>query len=189
MRHKYQTRAIVLARAPLGEANVLVTLLTGELGLVRARAQGLRKPGAKLAAALSTFAESDVTLVRGAEGWRVTNAVLGENWAKQLSRPARVRAGRISGLLLRLVAGEETDEALFAILTGFFKALISEEETLQDAAECLAALRILRALGLDAGDVPGAGAATYEPILLSNITETRASVIARVNRGIAASGL
>ena len=38
MRHKYVTRAIVLARAPLAESASLITLLTEEFGLVRARA-------------------------------------------------------------------------------------------------------------------------------------------------------
>ncbi|MDE1919605.1 MAG: recombination protein O N-terminal domain-containing protein, partial [Patescibacteria group bacterium] len=80
MRHKYETRGIVLSRAPAGETNALVTLLTPGLGIVRARAQGLRRSGAKLAAALATFAESEVVLVRGREGWRVTGAVLEENW-------------------------------------------------------------------------------------------------------------
>jgi len=51
MRHKYETRGIVLSRSPLGEANAFVTLLTPELGLVRARAQGVRRSGAKLSAA------------------------------------------------------------------------------------------------------------------------------------------
>ncbi len=72
MRHKYASPAVVVARSPLGERAVLLTLLTGDLGLIRARAEGLRKPGAKLAHALQTFSESEVTLVRGKDGggWR-----------------------------------------------------------------------------------------------------------------------
>mgnify|MGYP001567250827 CR=1 FL=1 len=76
MRYKYETRGIVLSRAPSGEANAFITLITPELGLVRARAQGVRKPGAKLAAALATFAESSLVLVRGKEDWRIAGAVL-----------------------------------------------------------------------------------------------------------------
>src|SRR3989338_1283612 len=114
MRHKYETRGMVLSRSPLGEANAFVTLLTPELGLVRARAQGVRRSGAKLSAALTTFAESSVVLVRGREGGRIAGSVLEENWFKRMQNAQqRRRASRVSGLLLRLVAGEAHDAALF----------------------------------------------------------------------------
>src|SRR3989344_8412979 len=56
MRHKYQTTALVLARSPRGEMSATVALLTADLGLIRARVQGVRRPGALLAAAPTTFA-------------------------------------------------------------------------------------------------------------------------------------
>lgn len=55
----------MLARHPIKESALLLTLLTEELGLVWARAEGLRKPGAKLAHALQTLSGAEVTLVRG----------------------------------------------------------------------------------------------------------------------------
>lgn len=189
MRHKYETRGIVLARAPLGEANALVTVLTSELGLVRARAQGVRRQGAKLAAALATFAESSLVLVRGKEGWRVAGAVLEESWLARIpGADARARAARVSGLLLRLVGGEAQDPCLFDIMRGFFEALGMLPAEEQEDAEALAALRVLAALGLDAGDIPG-GAADFTPSVLAAARERRPDLIARINRGIAASGL
>ena len=195
MRHKYETRGIVLARTPVGEANAIVTVLTEELGLVRARAQGLRKPGAKLAAALATFVESSFVLVRGKEGWRVAGAVLESPWFTELGRPdARCSAARVCGLLLRLVAGDGHPE-LFAIIAGFFAALTPHEAELieltegeRDAAEALAVLRILAVLGLDAGDIPG-GSSRFDRSTLSGVAADRAVYIARINRGIAASDL
>lgn len=189
MRHKYETRGIVLSRTPIGEANVLVTLLTPDLGLVRARAQGLRRSGAKLAAALATFAESDVVLVRGKDTWRVAGAVLGENWSVRLgAAEPRARAARVSGLVLRLVAGEVRDPKLFQIIGGFFNALAALPRETHEAAEMLAALRILAALGLDAGEIPS-GEPAFAAALLAEMLEGRASYIARINAGIAASGL
>jgi recombinational DNA repair protein (RecF pathway) len=189
MRYKYETRGIVLSRASSGEANAFVTLLTPELGLVRARAQGVRRPGAKLAAALATFAESSLVLVRGKEGWRIAGAVLEENWFKRMHRATqRKRASRVSGLLLRLVAGEAHDPGLFPIMSGFFTALSELPEDAHDAAEMLAALRTLAALGLDVGGIPGEASA-FAPPLLAAVTEDRTNYIARINRGIAASGL
>lgn len=189
MRHKYEMRGIVLSRAPAGEANALVTLITPELGLVRARAQGIRRQGAKLAAALATFAESDLVLVRGREGWRVAGAILEENWFNRMRGGApRTRAARISGLLLRLVAGEAHDPKLFPILNGFFSALAALPEDTHEAAEILAALRTLAALGLDTGELPG-DVAAFTPALLAEVREKRPAYIARINRGIEASGL
>lgn len=188
MRHKYETRAIVLSRAPLGETNALVTLATPSLGLLRARAQGVRKSGAKLAAALTTFAESDVVLVRGREGWRIAGAVLGENWFARLPRIARPRASRVTGLLLRLVAGEAHDPALFPLTADFLRALTEFPEETHENIEVLTALRILRALGLDAGDIPTDDSA-FTPSLLTEIGARRTSYVARINHGITASGL
>lgn len=189
MRHKYETRGIVLSRAPLGEKNAFIVLLTPELGLLRARAQGARASGAKLAPALATFAESSFVLVRGREGWRLAGAVLHENWFKRLARAeARRRAARLSGLLLRLVAGEAHNSELFPIMKGFFGALAGLPANAHEAAEVLAALRILATLGLDAGEIPGKASA-FAPVLLAVIAKNRRKYVARINRGITASGL
>ncbi|MCR4275923.1 MAG: recombination protein O N-terminal domain-containing protein [Candidatus Parcubacteria bacterium] len=188
MRHKYETRAIVLARSPVGEASSFVVLLTPELGLVRALAQSVRKPG-KLAAALATYAESDVVLVRGREGWRLSGAVLGENWFKQLQNAAaRRRAARVSGLLLRLVTGEAHTLGLFEAMRGFFHALSDLPEDIHEAAEILIAIRMLAVLGLDEGMIPG-GASEFTLSLLVEVAEDRTNYLTRINRGIDASGL
>ncbi|MCX6787798.1 MAG: recombination protein O N-terminal domain-containing protein [Candidatus Kaiserbacteria bacterium] len=189
MRHKYETRGIVLSRTPSGEANAFVTLLTPTLGLVRARAQSVRRSGAKLSAALVTFAESDLVLVRGREGWRVTGAVLAENWFGKMECAApRRRAARVSGLLVRLVAGEAPEPELFPIIKGFFEALAALPEEAHESAEMLAALRSLAILGLDAGLIQGASS-VFAPTLLASVETERADYIARINRGIIASGL
>lgn len=189
MRHKYETRGIVLSRTSIGEANTLVALITQEIGLVRARAQGVRKSGAKLASALVTCAESEVTLVRGKEGWRIAGAVLKENWFYRLENSvSRARAARLSGLLLRMVAGEARDHVLFPIMNGFFEALATLPEDTHESVEALAALRILSALGLDGGGVDGTGS-EFSPVLLAEIAKDRTHYITRINRGIAASGL
>ncbi len=180
MRHKYETRAIVLSRSPVGEASAFLILLTSDLGLVRALTQGARKSGAKLAHALTTLAESDVVLVRGKDGWRLAGAVLAENWFARLgTAPSRARAGRIASLLLRLITGEAHDQKLFPIIRNFFEALSTVSDEMHEAAEILAALRILAALGLDAGEVPN----------IAEIVKNRTAHIARINHGLEASGL
>jgi recombinational DNA repair protein (RecF pathway) len=189
MRHKYDTHGIVLSRAPLGEANASIILLTPGFGLIRARAQGVRRPGAKLAPALITYAESSVILVRGAEGWRITGALLRENWFRRLARAsARAVAARIAGLLLRLAAADVRDPALFSIIVEFFEALSVTPQEHYEAIEILAALRLLSVLGLDAGDIPG-NSSGFTASHIDTIESAKSLYVARINIGIAASGL
>ncbi len=188
-RHRYDTRGIVLARTHTGEANTLLALLTSDVGLVQARAQSVRKSGAKLAPALVTLAESRVVLVRGKEGWRLAGAVLEESWFKRLQSPeTRAAAVRVSGLVLRLVAGEVQDTELLPIMRGFLEALATLPADMHDAVEILAVLQILAALGLDAGEVPE-GAQAFASSARSVARERRAEYVARINQDIAASGL
>ncbi len=179
MRPKYVTPAIVLARNPHGEANALVTLLTADFGLLRARAQGVRKSGAKLASALTTLSELDASLFYGKEGWRLSGASLTEDHFGNLDTVSRVRAGRISSLLLRLVKGESAEPELFFAMKDFLSTLPGEDEETQDALECRTALRLVSALGLDAGEIPA----------LEEVHTARKEIVARINIGIAASGL
>lgn len=186
MRHKYATNGIVLARTPIREAGMLVTLLTPDLGLVRARAEGVRRSGAKLAHALQTLCESDCMLVRGKEGWRLTGAVLTENRFVGLTSSARSRIARVASLLLRLVHGEGNDTALHTEFNAFMEALPNLPPEEAEAAESLVVLRLLHQLGFDAGEKPPEG---YGTAALAYVPERRIELIARINRGIAASGV
>jgi len=89
---------------------------------------------------------------------------------------------------LRLVAGEEQDSELFPIMKGFLDALATLPEDSHEAAEILVVLRLLASLGLDTGEIPGDTSA-FDPALLASILEDRMKYVARINNGIAASGL
>ena len=189
MRHKYDTRGIVFGRTSAGETNALVSILTKEFGLVRARAQGLRRPGAKLASALTTLSESDIALVRGKEGWRLTGAVQVRPWFRELpDADARERAGRVMALIARLVAGEAPEEALYPVYLAYLEALARAPIGARDSAEVLAALYVLAALGLDDLPIP-TPPMLFADDVLARAAKDRSGYVARVNRGIAASGL
>lgn len=160
-----------------------MSLLTPDLGLVRARAEGLRNPGSKLVHALQTLSETEVVLLRGKEGWRLAGAVLVENWFTKLSREARLAAGRRASLILRLVQGETADTRLYDAFKSFLTALPQLDETDRDKAELSVTLSILSILGLDAGEMPD------EDALLTLTDVERRELIERINRGITASGL
>lgn len=186
MRPRYGTPAIVLGRFALAEASSSLALLTEEFGLVRARAQGVRKPGAKLANAVQTLSECDVILVRGKDGWRLSGANLVHNRFRALTPSARKRAGRVATLFLRLIRGEASDPTPFVLFSDFLEALPSLSEEDADAAETLIALRLLSFLGLADLKLAESG---YEPELLSQVREGRRDYILQVNKGLTASGL
>ena len=186
MRHKYSTSGIVLARTPIREAGMLITLLTPDLGLVRARAEGVRRSGAKLAHALQTLCEADCMLVRGKEGWRLTGAVLAESRFIGLTAASRTRIARVATLLLRLVHGEADDATLYQEFVAFIESVpgLSPEDA--EAAESLVVLRLLHQLGFDAGEKPPEG---YDALALGYVPTRHIELIARINRGIAASSI
>ena len=60
----YKTRAIVLSRFDLGEADRVLTLLTPEEGASKAVAKGVRRPGSRIGGAVEPFAELELLLAR-----------------------------------------------------------------------------------------------------------------------------
>lgn len=188
MQHKYRTDVLVLARHPVKEHDATVVLATPDFGIIRARTAGLRKPGSKMAAGLQTLMESNVALIRAKDGWRLAGALSLRDWSKELSFESRKRFARVSELMQRLSHGEEAEPRLYEEARSFADALSKLPEDEQDAAECLAALRVLHILGHDAGDMPG-NFCDYGSKALAAVGGERKSYIARINNGIIASGL
>ncbi len=188
MRARYNTTGIILARTPLAEASALIHVLTEEFGLVRARAQGVRGSGAKLASATQTLSESDIIILRGKEGWRLSGAVLLTNWHRTLTKEQRACAGRVARLLLRLIHGESHDVNVFYVFQSFVHALSTLPADYTDAAEQLVVLRLLHELGFDAEPEQGSGT-NFSHEILEAVAKDRKNYLARINRGISASGL
>lgn len=71
-----KTRAIILRRSDLGEADRLVTLLTEDYGKIRAVAKGVRKPTAKSAGHVELYTLAEVMLSKGRDLYVITQAEL-----------------------------------------------------------------------------------------------------------------
>lgn len=61
----YRTRAIVIDKTKLGEADLILTLIAEDGRQIRAVGKGARKPGSRLAARLELCCEDDLLLARG----------------------------------------------------------------------------------------------------------------------------
>jgi DNA repair protein RecO len=151
--HVYNTEGFVLDSIPIGEANKLYTLLTKDVGVIRATAQGVRLGKSKLRFSLQDFSHSKLSLVRGKDMWRITNAKSIENMYTLYARsPVLYALANIFSLIKRLVQGEEKNEALFSSVSEAFLFLKNEpqEALLQKyskAFEYILVIKILHNLG------------------------------------------
>ncbi len=151
MHHIHHTHALVLYSRNRGEANRVFTLLTREMGLVHAVAQGIRLQKSKLRYALTEYAYAKVDLVRGRETWRVTSAAPLRSFSgiRQTMKGVKLLAS-VSKLLRRLIRGEaEVTEQLFDdIITAYdFLEQQPYDASLYEVVELVLVLRVLKNLG------------------------------------------
>ena len=151
MHHIYHTEAFVLSTRQFGEDSKVITLYTREVGLVRARAPGIRQISSKLRYTLQNFSYAQVDLVRGKEVWRITTAVPLASNTDILCFPEREQViARISSLVSRLVTGEERNDEIFFILTNMcdvLRSTISLDYAYCAKRELLYVAKILMSLG------------------------------------------
>jgi DNA repair protein RecO len=134
--HIYTTPSIILSSRPFREADRVYSILTKDLGLIRATATGVRKEESKLRGALEPVTLSSVSLVRGQEYWRITSAQVIEPIAmsREIARPLL--------LLEKLIQGEAHHPELFVVVE---EALL--EKTRGDLWEVSLVAKILFHLG------------------------------------------
>lgn len=61
----YRTKAVVLKRTDLGEADKILTLYTANFGKIRAVAKGVRRPSSRLGGHVDEFSYADMMLAKG----------------------------------------------------------------------------------------------------------------------------
>ncbi len=149
--HIYTTEGFVVGLVPYGESNMFVRVLTRDLGLVGASARSVRDVKSKLRYGLQEFCLSSVSLVRGKHEWKITNAVPHKNfWHECADKPDAMRVcAHVFGLLKKLVAGEERNEALFDIVHEGISFITDTPLSFDELrkAECMLVLRIVHNLG------------------------------------------
>lgn len=87
----YKTEAILLRRHSLGEADRILTLLSPDVGKIRAVAKGVRRGRSKLAGHLEPFVVSDVRMAKGRNLDVITSAQ-----GKQYFNPADGDLGKLA---------------------------------------------------------------------------------------------
>ena len=128
MHHIYKTRAIILNSQPIKEADKQLVLLTQDFGLIRVIGQGTRKIESKLRQSIQDFSVSDVALVKGRTGWRLTNAQIIYFIPSKIENQKLFKSiVRTFNLIERLVLGESEDD-LFDLVLEFVEFAIKNQK-------------------------------------------------------------
>lgn len=192
MYHIYTTDGLILKRKNFGEGNVLLYVLTKDLGLILASAQSVRSHKSKLSSALMEYSLSTISFIHGKNGWKITNAASRQNFFFDYSPVHRELVAKISNVLIKLIAGEEKHPEIFETVLNAFDLLegLKDEEVF--SLESLIMLRILYHLGYVAKkentDVFLENN-TFNSEILEKISLQKRDVIELINKGLKESQL
>lgn len=121
---RYVTDAIVLSRFDLGEADRVLTLITPQLGKLKAIAKGVRRPTSRLGGSLEPFAELNVALARGRTFDVVTEVRVGHAWLALRDRlESAATAWYLAELADRSLEERHEAEPLYALLRRAYELL------------------------------------------------------------------
>src|SRR5215210_2727244 len=121
---RYSTDAIVLSRFDLGEADRVLTLITPDIGKLKAIAKGVRRPTSRLGGSLEPFAELNVALHRGRTFDVVTEVRVGHAWlALRDTLEGAATAWYLAELADRSLEERHAAEPLYALLRRAYELL------------------------------------------------------------------
>ncbi len=151
MHHIHHTNALILGSRNRGEANRVFTILTREMGLIHAVAQGVRLNKSKLRYALTDYSYAKIDLVRGKEVWRITSATPINSFPGIRSNLKGVQLlASVSKLIRRLIQGEaEFHESIFDDTLSAYTFLENSDHAVHtyEVVELSLVLRLLKMLG------------------------------------------
>lgn len=145
--HIYTTDGIILKHTTFGEANILLYILTADLGLIMASAQAARLSSSKLRSALQEYTFVSVSCIKGKNGWKITNVIEKENFFFDYPTYSHRVLSQIAFVLLKMIQGESPHKEIFQTIKSDCDFLKSLSEKDVSNFEILAVLRILYQLG------------------------------------------
>ncbi len=150
--HIYTTDGIVLKRTAFGEANVLLHILTKDLGLIMASARSVRLDSSKLRSALQEYSFVTISSIKGKNGWKLTNAVEHTNYFFGRSEEQSKVLAQITAMIIKMIPGEAIHPEIFDVVKTGFDFLGELKGNQIKLFEILVVLRVLHQLGYVAGD-------------------------------------
>lgn len=189
--HIYTTDGIILKRTPFGEANILVHVLTSDLGLIMASARSARLYVSKLRPALQEYAYVSLSCIKGKGGWKITNVVSKGSFYFDYPKYTHKVMSQITFVLMQMIQGETPQKEVFEIVKKSFEFLKDVLEEDVSNFETLVVLRILNELGYVVKD------STTEVFLnnewndglLGKVKENKIAIVGVINKALKASHL
>ncbi len=180
-----------MKRTPFGEANILVHVLTADLGLIMASARSARLYVSKLRPALQEHAYVSVSCVKGKGGWKITNVVSKGSFYFGYPIHTHKVMSQITFVIMQMIQGETPQKEVFEIIKNGLEFLKGVSEENISSFETLVVLRILNELGYVVKD------STTETLLnndwneelLSRVKENKIAVVGIINKALKASHL
>jgi DNA repair protein RecO len=191
------TEGITLSKRSLGEANTLVSILTEDMGLLRAKATSTRAEQSKLRYGLEPLTSARFSFVQGKYEWRLTGVEDISRALISMHLQNRVAAGRVTKLLLRLIQGSEEGreegKSLFkTVRQGLLQLSLAEGGEEVAGIECVLVLRVLSHLGYlprSAALAPYVEGEFEEAKNAVLNTASRAFIIRAINESLRETGL
>ena len=188
MYHIHHTEGIILSSKNYGEAGKYYSLLTRDLGLINASAQGVRKISSKLRFVLQDFSYIKVDLVRGKDFWRLTSASKTCKLDELSKNPISFEIfANVARLLKRMLPGELPNAYLFNdLLDGLVFLEKSKIQSEAENIEVIIVLRILNNLGYIGNNemLKNITKSPYEDDLIFEASRSRTKILLEINKAI-----
>ncbi len=145
MHHLYNEKSFILGSYDIGETGKIFKLLTENLGLVQAKAAGIRKIESKLKNLTQDFSFIEASLVYGKGGFKMINADLVNHLFYELNDSEIIFLKNIFNLIIKMSPEEDPESELFKIVE-FGVNLLKKDVVETDLLEILIVLKILNHL-------------------------------------------
>lgn len=189
--HIYTTEGIILKKTPFGEANILCTILTADLGLILASAQSARLSVSKLKGGLQEYTRMTLSCIKGKNGWKITNAVFHDNIFFSSAEYTHTCIARVASVLIRMMPGEESNPELFDTVSSVMECLSQIDEKSVSNFEVLIMLRILYHLGYVSKNEKTEKFLTteWDEKIFADVADSKIELVSLVNNGLKESHL
>ena len=191
--HIYTTDGIILKRTPFGEANVLLHILTEDLGLIMASARAARLSVSKLRPALQEYAHISLSCIKSKNGWKVTNVVPKGSFYFEYPEYSHKVVAQVTSLLLKMISGESPHPEIFQTIHSGFEFLRQLSQEKIPDFEILMVLRIIKELGYVSGSELSRtdldNSVEWNDELLKKVGESKKTLVGLINKGLKESHL
>ena len=181
-----------------GEAGKILRVFTKDYGLIIVIAQGIRLEKSKLRYFIQNYVLTTISVVKGKEFWRLTNAssVPELDNADSVSQSKNnLLIVRVCKILIRLLQGEEKHEELFNVIFDIIIFIYKNKELNQEMLKTLESvimfriLKLLGYIGKDDGIGEEISTSTIDIIFLDANIDKRIMINKHVNKALAESHL